>query len=100
MTVGTPQLSWDVARLRELRAARERLCAAVATGAEGAVEPALDAFMAAAWEAGFVRATAVSVAAVVIESHLPRRGSRARRRALVERLGRRARELYDLRAGG
>jgi hypothetical protein len=100
MTVGipTPQLSWDEARLRELRAARERLRAAVATAAESDVEPALDAFVTAAWEAGFVRATACSVVAVVLESDLPRRGSRARRRALVERWGRRARELYDARA--
>ena len=55
--------------------------------------------MAAAWEAGFLRATAYSVVAVVLETELPRRGSRARRRALVERWVRRARELYDARAG-
>jgi hypothetical protein len=39
------------------------------------------------------------VDADVLESELPRRGSRARRRALVERWVGRARELYDARTG-
>jgi hypothetical protein len=86
-------------RIRALRAARDRLCAAAAAAAEGELELALDAFVTAAWEAGFLRATAYSVVAVVLESELPRRGSRARRRATVDRWVRRARELYDARAG-
>lgn len=98
MTVGTTQLTWDAVRLRELRAARDRLRAAAMTAAESEVEPALDAFVTAAWEAGFIRATACSVVAVVLESDLPRRGSRARRRGLVERWVRRAGDLYDARA--
>ena len=85
--------------IRALREARERLCAAAASADESAMERALDGFVTAAWEAGFLRATADSVVAVVLESELPRRGSRSRRRALVERWVRRARELYDRRAG-
>ena len=85
--------------IRVLREARQRLCAAAASAEESELERALVGFVTAAWEAGFLRATAYSVVAVVLESELPRRGSRSRRRALVERWVRRARELYDLRAG-
>jgi hypothetical protein len=95
IAVGAPQ-----SRIRTLREARDRLCAAASTAVEAEVERALEAFVGAAWEAGFLRATAYSVVAVVLETELPRRGSRARRRALVDRWVRRARELYDVRAAG
>src|SRR4029079_10290148 len=89
MTVGSSQITRDTVGIRALREARDRLCVAAATAVEADVERALDALVAAAWEAGFLRATVYSVAAVVLESELPRRGSRARRRALVERWVRR-----------
>jgi hypothetical protein len=83
------------ASLGVLRAARERLCRAAALPQESDLEGAIDAVITAAWHAGFLRTTACSLVSVVLESELPRRGSRPRRRALIERLVRRARELYD-----
>ena len=86
-------------RLRAVRVARERLCRAAADPRDADIEPALELLVRAASDAGFLAATVSSLVSVVLESELPRGGSRRRRQSLVERWVSRARELYDRRSG-